>query len=328
MEIKMATVTLDSSDIPGILADAGFAQEAAKTENSAANESEEAQSTSGNAPENEDEEDEQGLTAKQREEFSKSMLKTIGKKHARQKAAEEELAVTRTRAENLEREVAELKSKIPVPKEPIEPVRGNFATDQEFINASIEFKADKQFKAHLAQEQQRLVEQTAMNRVAAARIAMPDYDQVVRNFPQNLPDHIADYMVSSELLPELSYYLAKNPEVVDKLLKMRPAQQLVDIGRIESKIKPFAKATAKSEVKTPPKAAAKAPSTITDDHHLSDDTAELQSNPKPRSAPVITPLNSSGGNSVNLDPSKMDTRAMVSDWSKKNAIDLKRRKRH
>src|SRR6185312_1796681 len=200
-------------------------------------------------------EDENGLTEEQRATFTENMKRTIGKKHAKQKAAEElaeaqfnEKVLALKRAETLERENARLKEQLTPAKtqeEPKEPVRENYKTDKEYADALVDYRVEQKFKERDAEghqqavkDRQREVVTTFLGRVEKAREIVPDFDEVMSAADVDVPNDIAGYIQESELGAELGYHLAKNPQVIERLSKLTPARQLVEIGKIEGTLKP------------------------------------------------------------------------------------------
>ncbi|HUN80994.1 MAG TPA: hypothetical protein VMV81_05725 [Phycisphaerae bacterium] len=259
------------------------------------------------------------------------MLKAIGKKHRQMKEAEEfaaaqysEKQLAEQRAANLERELAQLKAKAAPPPEPEKaPERNSFQSDEEYANALIDWKVDQRLKAREAEraqkeeeERQQRVAQTAKQRIAKALELVPDFREVTEAADLAVPAHIAGYMQESDLFAELGYHLAKHPEELEKLQKMPPAKSLVELGKIESRLKPFESAKAESKAvadgkeETPP-----APSTI---------TAKAPSRP---SAP-ITPISAGSAVQVEKPDSELTYAEAKAKWQRENRVNLNRRERH
>jgi hypothetical protein len=287
-------------------------------------------------PQDEDE-DEHGITEAQRKELSAKMLKAIGKKHREMKEAEEyaaaqynERKLAEGRAAELERQLKELTAKPePEKKEATKPARHDFGTEDDYIEALSDWKTEQKFAqrdAKLAQEaaeaRQQVIIATARERLAKAAELVPDFKEVTESADIIIPNAVVGYMQRSEMFAELGYYLGKNPDIAQKLGKLQPDEQLVTIGKIESKLLPF---SAKENNGSKPS---------TDDGKQvtakpsNDDTGFSPSNKARSAAPVIKPLNSSDGAQVEIDVRDMDTRAMINDWQKRNKANFNARKRH
>jgi hypothetical protein len=302
------------------------------------------------------------LLAVGRKELPDSVKRVIGKRVAQRKAAEEfaaaqynERKLAESRVAAVERELAELRAKAQ-PAEPAKqdadsgkPQRDKFPAgaegDAAYWDAVIDWRADRRadakFEERRRQEEAAAAEQrradiveAATARIAAARAAVPDYDQVRASIPDDaiVPPLVAGYMEKSEMIAELAYHLAKHPEVLAKIVKLPPDEQLVTIGKIESTLKPFGVAEPKagaakdSNGATPGKTAAstngqRSTTAPSEDTGISPGRAR-------DAAPVIRPLNGSGASPSDIPPQDMNTREMISDWQKKHGANFSLRKRH
>lgn len=344
----MTVVTLDSNDIPGILADAGVTLDGAAPAEKVVNEGEKVDKSEGKVdktPVADDEEDDNGLTAAERDGLTERMQKTIGKQYRKRKEAEEFAAaqysqakLAEQRAADLERRIAEMEAKLKpepeAPAAPEKPKRESFANEYEYVDAMIQWGVDERLRekaredaeaAAKRQAQERL--DTATSRIKHAIELVPDFVDVVNKAGETvLSPAIGTYLEESEMVAELTYYLAKNPDVLVSLLKLSPHSQLVKIGKIESTLSPFeskAASTAQNDPessKTTPNGQAKpAPSA---------DTDTSLSKPRGKAAPVITPLEGTGSAGIQKDPKDMNIREVIEDYSKRKGLNLNMRKRH
>jgi hypothetical protein len=289
-------------------------------------------------PATDDTEGDDGLTPRQKRELTTKMQLAIGKKHRQAREAEEfatEQYNTRRlaeqRAEALQRENEQLKAAIPQPKveEPKEPQRANFQTDAEYQSALIDWKVDQRLAAQReadrkAAEEKRQAEilATAKSRMAKALELVPDYVEVTENIDWPTPPAIANYMQESEMFAELGYYLAQHAEVREKLESLHWTRQLVEIGKIESKLQPFAASLSPKVTNgKDEKSDTESPNGVTP-------SPETGENPSPRSAPVIRPLSQSGASQVDKPESEMDAKEALRAWQKKKHVNLTRRSRH
>jgi hypothetical protein len=337
----MTVTVLDSTDLPGILAEAGVTLDQPEKQPDES----ETQAPVETAAAHEDPDDvegDDGLTPRQKREMTATMQKTIGKKHRMQKEAEEfaaaqfnEKQLALQRAEKLERELAEIKARLE-PKQdsrtaPAEPQRENFANEAAYVDAMIQFHVDKRLAEKAAEDQanaekRRLEErlETAAARIRHAVELQPDFVEVVGAVDTVLPAAIATYLEESDMVAELSYHLAKNPELLDSISKLSPHAQLVKIGKIESTLTPFGQSqaqhdTSSSQAASDGKAFKAAPSKDTD--------IDL-SKPRSKAAPVITPLDASGSAGNSKDSKDMNIRESIEEFAKRNRVNLGARKRH
>ncbi len=358
----MTTVTLDSNNLPAILADAGVVVEPEGKEQPGAQVASGEQSSdkgtqdgkpsgADGKPDSQvqtDDEDENGLTAEEREGLTEKMRRTIGKRHRMMREAEEfaaaqfnEKRLLEQRARELEQELARLKGAKPSEQPqaaaaPVKPQRQNFATEGEFLDAMIQWGVDQRLaeqrerEAKEAQERRQAeIVQTAQSRIARAREIVPDFDEVVGGADMEVPPVVAGYMQKSEMFAELGYHLAKNPDVLVSLTKLAPDEQLVKIGRIESTLQPFepkAKPGADNDTTSRQSQTNGKPSSA-----APSDTATGAASPskaRGNAAPVITPLDGAGSAGFAKDASDMNIRETIQDWSRKNRVNFDVRKRH
>lgn len=335
------TVVLDSNNLSAVIADAtGEPLEVSpeiKTETKADPEiKEEVKAEKSEVrPEidPDDVEGEDGLTPRQKRDLTDKMQKAIGKKHRALREAEEfaaeqysERKLAEQRAERLERELARFQAsqqqtQPQVKSDDGKPARDQFQTDEDYQNAVIDWRVNQQLKAKEAEiakqkEQERLeqIRMSASERVEKAKEIVPDFAEVLENADVEIPAHIAGYMQESEMLPELAYFLAQNPERLDKIRRMSVANALVEIGKIESRLEPFGKKTEQKQD------APKASQTKT--------VPEPSSERKPRAAEPITPLSVASNSQVQKDFKDMNIREAIQDWQAKKRVNLNRRQRH
>lgn len=123
-----------------------------------------------------------------------------------------------------------------------------------YVEALTDWKADQVVSKRMserAQAQQQEVRTTTWNeRQAAARTAMPDYDEVVGSSETPLAPHVAEVILESDHGPALAYHFARNPEVLTRLNGMSPLQAAREVGRIETSLASPTTQTAASTVKT------------------------------------------------------------------------------
>jgi hypothetical protein len=155
-----------------------------------------------------------------------------------------------TEAQQAKREAAELRSRLeamaaqaaPVKEEP-RPDRSKFASDEEYIEAVAEWKADQrlakreqeQAEARAAAEREQLVKgwQKAQQR---ARAEIDDYDKVIEASDVKLPGHIHQAILESDIGPHLAYYFAKHPDEAARYKAMSATRALRELGRLEDRL--------------------------------------------------------------------------------------------
>lgn len=155
-----------------------------------------------------------------------------------------------TEAQQAKREAAELRARMeamsaqaaPVKEEP-RPDRSKFANDEEYIEAVAEWKADQrlakreqeQAEARSKAEREQLVKgwQAAQQR---ARAEIEDYDDVIKGSDVNLPGHLHQAILESDVGPHMAYYFAKHPDEAKRYAAMTPTKALRELGRLEDRL--------------------------------------------------------------------------------------------
>lgn len=194
------------------------------------------------AAENDDDED---------ADLPERVRRQIGKKHRQMKEAEEfarerdrHAAVAEARAAELQRRIEELegkKSGSAPEKDAKAPKPEDFKTVAEYADALTEYKLEQKLAKYreeaLKQQQKAHVERAQSEfaeRIAKAMKDIPDYADVVEQADDNVPPHMAQYIVESDLGPLLGYHLAKHPDVLERLSKLSPVRAVAELGKLEA----------------------------------------------------------------------------------------------
>lgn len=305
-------------------------------------------------------EGEDGLTPREKREFTASMLRSLARKHEKQLDAEAFAAdqynqrrLAETRAENLERQLEELRKQAPQkaaepPKELIRPKRESFETQEAYEDALLAHgraldrqereKAEREAAEQREQERRAEVIRVANERLQRAAELVPDFQAVTEAADLRVPGHIAGYMQESDMFAELGYHFAQHPDIMEKLAKLSPAKALVEVGKIESTLKPFSKggaATASEKASDGHEPSSKtesaSPAAANGKGAGPTQTESTQSGAGPSQksrAPVIRPLGSDSVSQVEKNPGEMSTREVIEAWKAKNRANLGLRKRH
>ena len=125
--------------------------------------------------------------------------------------------------------------------EPQAPVRENFANEDDFIQARIDYGISKAIPTIREQISSQTMRTTAENAFQQREIELrkekPDYDDIISEAGNvRIPPIVADAILTSELGPDLRYYLAQNPDKAQKLNYMPPAAAARELGKIEAEI--------------------------------------------------------------------------------------------
>jgi hypothetical protein len=252
------------------------------------------------------------------DDLPEKVRKKIGAKHRQMKEAEEHasLAIRRRleaeeRAEALQRQLdarGEPKSGPASEKDSQEPKAEDFKTVGEYADALVKFRVDKALAERDSQAEQTR-QQTAQDqakaklqeRVAQAAKDIPDYADVMASADMEAPAHVANFIMESDMGPQVGYHLVKNRAEFDRIAKLSPIRAIAELGKLEATL---------SKAATPSKEEPK---------------AEAAKTPAVSKAPSpITPLDASGKTVVHKDPSTMSFRELREHERQK---DLERRRR-
>lgn len=97
------------------------------------------------------------------------------------------------------------------------------------------------------------IEATYLARIEAAKATITDWDDVFENLDSDTvvqPETI-QFVLESEVGPQISYYLAKNPEFNERLNKLSPLKRAAELGKLEDRL--TTKVQPKAVTKAPPK---------------------------------------------------------------------------
>jgi hypothetical protein len=308
----------------------------------------------GEAADPEEVEGEDGLTSRERhdllavgrKDLPESVKRVIGKRVAQRKAAEEfaaaqynERKLAEQRASALDAELAALKAKAAPPEqlapETGKPQRDKFDSDEKFWEAMTDWRIAEALAKKAADDAKAAADRHQAGVTAAAKVrfdaaakAIPDFEETVRSVGDTrLHEAVLGYMEQSDLMPEMLYFLAKNPDRLAALAKQPPAGQLVTIGKIESSLKPFEAKPAVPKDSNGATPSSKSTNGARFEAAPSDDTGVSPGRARD-AAPVIRPLNGSGASPAEIDPRDMNIRETIHDWEKRNNAHLTLRKRH
>src|ERR1700744_324452 len=180
-----------------------------------------------------DVEGEDGLTPRQKREFTKAMQATIGKKHRMQREAEEfaqsqyrEAKMAEERAAKLEADLAALREQLKPAKSadgPKEPDRKDFETDQAYWDAMVDFRVDKkladQARASAKAEQERFIQEETAHALAKMDRAFEqgpeDFKEVYGSADMGLPNYVLEAIKTADWMPELGDKLGPNPYLAE-----------------------------------------------------------------------------------------------------------------
>ena len=133
-----------------------------------------------------------------------------------------------------EREQAQRQAEAPKPNVPLDP--NQYATQEEFDSARIRQEAERLVAERDAHRHQSEVLGAYHNREEEARNKYDDFEQVAYNPSLRITDVMAQTIQSSDVGPDVAYYLGTNPKEADRISRLSPLVQAKEIGRLEAKL--------------------------------------------------------------------------------------------
>jgi hypothetical protein len=178
----------------------------------------------------------------------------IGKRLAReQRKWEREQAARATEAQA---------RKAPVEIPPIE----QFASPEEYADLLAERKAEELLaRREQARAQSEIIE-SYHDKEEEARNKYDDFEQVAYNPKLPITNEMAQTIQSSDVGPDMAYYLGSNPKEAERISRLSPLQQAKELGKIEAKLadNPVVKKTSSAPAPIAPITARSTGSSATD----------------------------------------------------------------
>ncbi len=190
--------------------------------------------------------------------LTEKVTRLINKKHREMKEAQEfatgegrRAIEAERRAEQLQRDIDALKGKKSdgpntddaAGSDPDEPKPGDFKTVGEYTRALVKYEAKKAGEAGKAKAAQSKQQEHAneivgefVKRQDAFKAETPDYEDVIGATELIVPNIAMQYLIESEVGPQLGYYLAKHPDEVTRLQKLSPSRCIAELGKLEIKL--------------------------------------------------------------------------------------------
>ena len=108
--------------------------------------------------------------------------------------------------------------------------------DNSSENEKLRQKAEELLAKREAAKQQSQVLESYHDLEEEARSKYDDFEQVAYNPKLPVTNVMAETIQSSEIGPELAYYLGSNPKEAERISRMTPLSQAKEIGKIEAKL--------------------------------------------------------------------------------------------
>lgn len=111
-----------------------------------------------------------------------------------------------------------------------------FESTEAYADALAYQKAEQLIAQREAAKQQSQVLESYHEREEEARSKYEDFEQVAYNPKLSITNVMAETIQSSDIGPELAYYLGSNPKDADRIARLSPLGQAKEIGKIEAKL--------------------------------------------------------------------------------------------
>ena len=122
-------------------------------------------------------------------------------------------------------------------KAPVElPPADQFESVEAYADALAARKADKMIEQRELSARQAEMLDAYHDREEEARSKYDDFEQVAYNPNLPITNVMAETIQSSDIGPDLAYYLGANPKEADRISRLSPFLQAKEIGRLEAKL--------------------------------------------------------------------------------------------
>ena len=135
-----------------------------------------------------------------------------------------------------EREQAQKQAETQILKTAPAATADQFESTEAYAEALALQKAEELIAKREAAKQQSQVLESYHDLEEEARAKYDDFEQVAYNPKLPITNVMAETIQSSEIGPELAYYLGTNPKEADRISRMTPLGQAKEIGKIEAKL--------------------------------------------------------------------------------------------
>ncbi len=109
-------------------------------------------------------------------------------------------------------------------------------TPDQQIDFLANYKANEMVQQQEALRQRTTVDATYEDRAEAARDKYDDFNQVAHGDHWSPTPGMTEAIKTSDIGPDLAYYLGSNPKEASRIAALSPVQQIREIGKIEAKI--------------------------------------------------------------------------------------------
>jgi len=136
-----------------------------------------------------------------------------------------------------EREQAQRAVQSQTPRQPVDlPSADQFESVDAYAEALAFRKAEELLRDRDAKRQQQEVLSAYHDREEEVRSKYDDFEQVAYNPSLPITNVMAEAIQSSDIGPEVAYFLGTNPKEAERISKLTPYVQAKEIGKIEAKL--------------------------------------------------------------------------------------------
>jgi hypothetical protein len=135
-----------------------------------------------------------------------------------------------------EREQQQRAAETQIVKAPSTASAEQFESPEAYAEALAYQRAEELIAKREAAKQQSQVLESYQEREEVARDKYDDFEQVAYNPKLPITNVMAETIQSSDIGPELAYYLGSNPKDAERISRMTPLAQAKEIGKIEAKL--------------------------------------------------------------------------------------------
>ena len=112
----------------------------------------------------------------------------------------------------------------------------DFSSNEDYIEARIELEAQKKADQKEADNKNKELIQQHKRRMSEVESKYSDFNQVVGNEDLVVTNVMFEEIITSDVGPEIAYYLGKNIEESERIAELSTRQQIKEIAKIELKL--------------------------------------------------------------------------------------------
>ncbi len=174
-------------------------------------------------------------TQAEERKFTQAELDAIVQKEKAKAEAKAERRSLKAYRETLERVIQPTRA--PEPQGDGRPLRAQYASEDEFVDAITDWKLDQRDQRARAEAQryahQSMAEKTES--IYAKAEKLPGFDrEAFDELPLTRP--LAEALIEADAPEKIMAFLAVNPDEVDRIARLSPARQAAEVGKLEAKL--------------------------------------------------------------------------------------------